>query len=482
MGYKSLREWIQMVDRSGGLIKIDGAKWKLEASAIYLLGRNMVLFDHFPDYPPGFRLLASYPPRPLNNFLLAVNWATDLRGTALTRAWKERLQRYEPVPPKRVNTGPIMENVEKGQNINLLKFPVPHIFPRDGGRYIGTGHTVVMRDPDTNRLNLGTYRLQLHDKTSTGIHASEGKDGRIIMEKYHALGKPCPVVAVVGIDPGLFIASTSHLAHPRMDSELEFSGWLKGRPEEYIEGEFTGLPIPANAEIAFEGEILPRDVKAEGPFAEWTGYSQMRDFPVIRAKALYHRNDPILTVGFGREIHPPGDAELVSSFHHAALTWAQMENAGVREIKGVAVYGGRRLVVVSVKNLYAGHSRQAGIIASQCHGAGYGLAYVIVVDEDIDPANIRDVVWAVASRTEPKRAIQILDYCWASHLTLQDPAHVQKAEYAMRPEKATYMSKAIIDACKPLEWDPSWHQDVWIDSNLKKRVLKKWGEVLSQKQ
>ena len=83
-------------------------------------------------------------------------------------------------------------------------------------------------------------------------------------------------------------------------------------------------------------------------------------------------------------------------------------------------------------------------------------------------------------RTEPKRAVQLLEYCWASHLIIQDPSYIQKADYAMRPEKATYISRCIIDACKPLEWAPEWHQDVYIKPELKKQALEKWGEVLGK--
>jgi len=327
-------------------------------------------------------------------------------------------------------------------------------------------------------VNFGTYRLQLHDKAATGIHISEGKDGRIILEKYRRQGKPCPVVAVVGIDPGLFLASSRYAIHADGLTEFDVAGWMKGQPEEIIRGEITGLPIPANAEIALEGEVLPGDTRMEGPFAEWSGYSQVREFPVIRVKAVYHRNDPILTVSIGREVRPPGQGELRSMFTGAAVIWDQMEKAGVREIKGVALFGTHRLAVVSIKNLYAGHSRQAGIIASQCHGA-YGASYVIVVDEDIDPSNIKDVMWAVSMRTEPKRAVQILDYCWGSHLTMLDPSPVQKADYAMLPEKATYMSKVIIDGCKPLEWDPSWHQEVRINPELRQKMAERWGSALS---
>jgi 4-hydroxy-3-polyprenylbenzoate decarboxylase len=479
MPYKDLREWIELAEKTGELVGVEGAHWDLEASAIKSLTPKLVLFDRFPGYPPGYRVLASLPHLPLSCFFITVNWTTEARGMALTRAWRDRLRGLKPVPPKWVDGGPILENTFTGEDVDLLKFPTPRAFDREGGRYIGTGHTVIMKDPDTGLINFGTYRLQLHDKNTTGIHISEGKDGRIIMEKYHRQGKPCPMVAVVGIDPGLFKASSQYSTHAEGIMELEVAGWLKGQPEEIIRGEFTGLPIPANAEIALEGEVPPGETRLEGPFAEWSGYSQVKEFPVIKVKAVYHRNDPILTVAIGREIRPPGQAELRPIFEGAALVWDQIEKAGVREIQGIALFATHRLVVVSIKNLYAGHSRQAGLIASQCHGA-YGAGYVIVVDDDIDPSNIKDVMWAVAMRTEPKRAIQTLDYCWASHLSIQDPSYVQKADYAMRPEKATYMSKVIIDACKPLEWDPSWHQDVRIDPELKQKAIEKWGNILSR--
>ncbi|MBI4329889.1 MAG: hypothetical protein HY673_01250 [Chloroflexi bacterium] len=98
-----------------------------------------------------------------------------------------------------------------------------------------------------------------------------------------------------------------------------------------------------------------------------------------------------------------------------------------------------------------------------------------MVDSDIDPTCLEDVIWAVMQRTEPKRAIQILEHCWSSQLAMQDPSQVQRAEYAMRPERATYISKAIIDACKPLEWGPSWHEDVHHSPELKEQARKKWG-------
>ncbi len=243
-------------------------------------------------------------------------------------------------------------------------------------------------------------------------------------------------------------------------------------------GRYTGLPIPANAEIAFEGEVRPGDELLEGPFTEWTGLSQAKNFPVIRVKALYHRNDPILTTCIGKEICPPGQGELANNWQQSALAWLQMELAGVREIEGVAMYGGQRLMVVSVNNLYAGHSRQAGLIASQCHSGAYGLSYVIIVDGDIDPANIKDVLWAVACRNEPRQAVRVLDRCWGSHLTIQDPSLVQATDYGMDGKKATYSSVAVIDACRPVEWHKSWHADVRLNPRVRQDALAKWGPLL----
>ena len=480
MAYGDLREWLNKIDEMGELVRIDGAHWDLEAGAVSALaGNRMVLFDQFPGYPAGYRVLTSYARDKLERFFVTVNWSTEARGLALTRAWLERLREFKSLPPQWVNDGPVKENIIRGKDLDVLKFPVPKRHERDGGRYIGTGHTVILKDPETGRINMGTYRLQVHDGKTLGIHASEGKDGRFILDKYREMGKPCPVVAMVGIDPAAFFASIHHVVHLDEVTELDFLGWLKGQPEEIFPGEFTGLPILARAEIAIEGEIPPDKLMKEGPFSEWVGYSMVREFPCIDVKTIYHRNDPILTVTMGDGFHPPGKEGLRNDFKNAALIWDQMEKAGVRGIKGVANFT-RRLIVVSIKNLYAGQSRQAGLIASQCHAGSYGNAWTIVVDEDIDPTNITDVIWAVIMRTEPKRALQVLEYCWASHLIIQDPSYIQKADYAMRPEKATYISRCIIDACKPLEWAPEWHQDVYIKPELKKQALEKWGEVLGK--
>jgi UbiD family decarboxylase len=144
-------------------------------------------------------------------------------------------------------------------------------------------------------------------------------------------------------------------------------GGIKGEPVEVIEGEITGLPIPAYAEIAVEAEILPDQGKEEGPFSEWTDYyaSGEKTEP-IKVHRLYHRNDPIITAS--PEYRPTARAEHCYELLRAAYIRDQVEKAGVPDVKGVASYFRRFLTVISIKQRYPGHARQAVLVASQMPG------------------------------------------------------------------------------------------------------------------
>ncbi|MBI4319537.1 MAG: UbiD family decarboxylase [Chloroflexi bacterium] len=478
MAYRDLREYVDLLDRDGQLLHLHGAHWEEEVGAISYLSPKAVLIDNIPGYPTGHRILANILGRDLRQFFLATNWSTESRGIALTREWKEHLRSFSPTPSIEVNEGPILENVLTGEDVDLLKFPVPKWHEEDGGRYIGTMDMVITQDPETGRLNCGSYRMQVHDRATLGIHISEGKDGYLIREKYLAQEKPCPIVAVFAVDPAQLLASGGHITHVDIASELSFSGWLKGVPEEVVRGPVTGLPIPARAEIAVEGEIVPGDEMMEGPFGEASGYSEPRMLPVVRVKAVYHRDNPMLT-GRMPIYHPPGKTASGQDVNSAATVWDQLERAGVREIKGVACYFDVHIIVIAIRNSYAGHSRQAGIIASQCHRGAYLGNWVIVVDEDIDPSNLTEVMWRVSTATDGSRAIQILDYCWASHLSLLDPTRAfTRAEYPVHPHKATYRSAVVVDACRPVELDRRWHRMVKPSDSLIRRVNEKYGQAM----
>ena len=169
---------------------------------------------------------------------------------------------------------------------------MPRLHEEDGGRYIGTDDMVIMRDPEEDWVNAATYRIMLHSRNHTGLWMSPGKQGRQIMEKYFKMGKACPVLVSCGHDPLLFLAANQEVRYGVL--EFDYAGGHRGQPIDVVLSELHRLPMPAHAEIVFEGEIQPGDVQQEGPFGEFTGYyaSPASQQPVIRVKRVYHRNRP----------------------------------------------------------------------------------------------------------------------------------------------------------------------------------------------
>jgi len=153
---------------------------------------------------------------------------------------------------------------------------------------------VIMRDPDTGWINYGAYRVQAHGKNLATVMCSKGKHGDMIQKKYHERGQPCPVAVVCGMHPALFMIAGLEIPHGK--NEYDAAGGLLGEPVQVILGPKTGLPIPAHAEIAFEGFIHPNDKIDEGPLGEWTGYyaGGLKKEPAIRIETMMYRDDPIL--------------------------------------------------------------------------------------------------------------------------------------------------------------------------------------------
>jgi len=472
MEYRDLRDWIRKVEELGELKTLKKCDWNLEIGAITELVAHRddgpaVLFDEIKDYPKGYRVLSnSLSSR--KRLALTLDLPVGETKMDFVRTWRERYKKIKPIPPKFVKKSPLFENVYKDKDVDLLKFPTPKWHELDGGRYIGTGSIDITRDPDEGWVNWGTYRVMIHDKDSVGFYISPGKHGRIQREKYISSGKPCKIAMSFGHDPLVFLAGSIEV--PYAVPEYEFIGGVRGEPMELIEGEYSGLPIPASAEIVVEGDVVFDQTKVEGPFGEWTGYygSAERPEPFVRIKRLYHRNDPIILGSPpGR---PPAELGWYRSYLRSALIWDEMEKAGVPDVKGVwlMVSGGSRLViVVSIKQRYPGHAKQAAVVASQCHAGAYLGRYVIVVDDDIDPSNTDDVIWAMSSRSDPDTDIDIIRRCWSGPL---DPI--------IQPGKKGFNSRAIIDACRPFEWMKDFPPVAESSKEVLDATAKKWGKVL----
>ncbi|HXG51180.1 MAG TPA: UbiD family decarboxylase [candidate division Zixibacteria bacterium] len=477
MGYGDLREWLSRVETFGELRTIEGADWNLEIGAIIEMARKeartppCILFDSIKGYPKGYRLAAGLL-NSIKRVALTTNMPLDLPPMEFVQTWRGRIREMKPVPPMYVKDAAFMENVWEGANIDLLRFPTPHYNIGDGGRYIGTGHLTITRDPDEGWVNIGTYRVMVHDAKRLGLYMSPGRHGRIQMEKEFERGRSFPVALAIGYDPLIFMASAFEV--PYGLSEYDFAGGLKGEPVKVVRLDRSGLPVPADAEMVIEGECLPSERMAEGPLGEWTGYyaSHVRDEPVIRVQRVCFRNDPIMTGA--PPSRPPTEATFYKSFWRSAMVWEELERAGVPDVRGVwcPPEGNTRLLtVVAIRQRYPGHARQAGIIASQCHAAAYLGRFTVVVDDDIDPTDMKDVWWAMTTRCDPAEDIEILRRCWSSPL---DPILPKER----KDRDASCNSRAVIDACRPYEWMNEFPEAVKVPPDLAEQVRRKWGKQI----
>jgi UbiD family decarboxylase len=329
---------------------------------------------------------------------------------------------------------------------------------------------VVTRDLDSDWINVGTYRVQVIDRGHVALDMVPGKHGRIHYEKHKAAGRRFPVVIVLGADPLGYLISGIEV--PFGMCEYNYIGSILKEPVSVIRGERTGLPFPAASEIVLEGFVEPNDERSEGPFGEFHGYypGKAGTAPVVTVERVYYRNDPIL-VG-SPPAKPPNDYSYSKAVMRSALLHDALIAAGVPDVTAVWAHeigGARMFNVVAIRQRYTGHARQAGHILSQCGVGAYMSRYSVVVDDDIDPANLQEVMWAVATRTDPALDIDIIRRGMGSK---NDPMFVAY-QY-----DAPLSSKAIIDACRP--WD---HLDEFppvaeASKELQEKTRAKWKDLL----
>ncbi|MGH7824628.1 MAG: UbiD family decarboxylase [Candidatus Binatia bacterium] len=475
--WNDLREWLALVDSLGELKRVNGANSEEDIGAItemldHAEESPCVLFEEIPNYKPGHRVLVNGMGSRKRQALTLGLDTTDASHERLLQFWRGLLKGFTPIPPVTVKHGAVQENILRNEDVNLGNFPAPIWHPRDGGRFIGTASVNIMRDPDTGFINVGTYRNQVFDKNSIGIRAAPPHHGGIIKEKYMQRGQPCPIVTVVGTDPLMFLASC--VEGPIYgQSELDWAGGVRGSPIEVIQGELTGLPIPAHAEIALEGFITTNEYAKEGPYGEWMGYYQdgyAKD-RVIRVQRIYHRNDPII-LGCPQG-KPPHEDNRFLVYLRSGMIWDQLEKAGVPGVAGVwcpPEAGNRLMTVVALRTQYVGHAKQAGLIASQCSGGIEMNRLTVVVDDHVDITSLQDVVWAIVARSDPERSVEIIKDTKGSRIDM-----------AIAPEQRELNanSRMIIDATTPFTWKTHpLAGDVISTAERTRNILESWGWIL----
>jgi 2,5-furandicarboxylate decarboxylase 1 len=302
----------------------------------------------------------------------------------------------------------------------------------DGGPFI-TFPAVISQDVETGVRNCAMYRLQVHGPNRLGILAAGYRHLNLHRRK-HGDGRPFPVAVALGTDPTIPMAAVA--AFPYGVDELEMAGALRGAPVEMVPCETVPLEVPATAEIVIEGEMHPGELEEEGPYGEFTGYYGERGMrPVVRVTAITHRDHPIHVGHYEGRI--ASEATALSCVPIECEILRAVPIPGIQKV--TITSGGRGLVcVASIKQAFEGHGVQMGM-AILATWAGRRVKTVIVVDDDVDPANWLDVDWALATRVQPHRDVTIIQ--GVSGVVL-DPS--------LPPEEKSTgrTSKMIIDATK----------------------------------
>jgi UbiD family decarboxylase len=468
-----LRPWLEAARAAGELAEIDDASLDLEIGAITDINAAergpALLFTGFE----GGRVLSCSLSR-AKRLALALGLDPELDDQGIVRAlerkpaeWRENASRF---PHRIVADGPVRERILSGDDIDMTRYPAPLWHEGDGGRYLGTGCSVITRDPQDGWVNAGTYRVAVHEEKLLGLMAQRSQHGAIHMSRYHERGEPAPVVVSFGHHPLLYVASG--MSAPYGVSELDYVGAIAGEAVELVEGEVTGLPIPAASELAIEGWVYPDELRPEGPFGEFTGYFAGGRLPraVIHVERVYQRSDPV--VYGSHPAKPPFDHVYWRSVLQSAMLMDGLRAAGVPEVTGVWQHEAGSAVfftVVSIKQRYAGHARQAGLAAASSSASLVNGRYVIVVDDDVDVTNLEEVVWVMTTRSDPVRSINILE---GTHTTPLDPM-------LLDPETTPWVtSRAIIDACRPFDRRADFPAVVEVSDGLAAQIDRDWGATL----
>ena len=307
--------------------------------------------------------------------------------------------------PKTVSGGPCKEVIRR-DNFSLDEFPILQCWPEDAGRFI-TLPMVFSRNPDTGKRNCGCYRMQVYDSRTTGMHWQTHKHGAEHYRRMLQEGKRArmDVAVAIGADPATMYSAIMPLP-PDLD-EMMMAGFLRGKPVEMVRCETSDLEVPSNAEIVLEGYVELGELRREGPFGDHTGfYSLDDDYPVFHVTCVSHRKNPIYATTI---VGPPPmeDFYMGRAIERIFLPLMRIQAPEIRDISMPAEGIFHNLILVSIRKSYPLQARK---VMHAIWGMGQAMfsKCIVVVDEDVDVQNVREVAWKALNNIDPERDIQFV--------------------------------------------------------------------------
>lgn len=393
MAFRDLREFLELLKSEGELLVIDKeVDPHLEIGAVGYLTRMgpAVLFTNVKgsDKSVAMNVLGTR-----KRVGMAIGAGEDNLNKAIARGIKN------PIKPVLVSDGPCKENVLKGDDVDLNIFPIPQWNDKDGGRFSDFGN-VITKDAETGIQNAGMYRMHVKGKNKTSIYVADRQHIGRHYKKAKELGQnELEMAVVIGMDP------VTNLVGPLPAEygvhELDLAGGLRGEPVNVVRCETVDLVVPATAEIVLEGRIPLGVHETEGPFGEFSGYySGTYEHPIFEISTITYRNNAIFQGTYLGK--PPTEGHIVGEIPMETLTYLEAKKK-LPELRGVHIVEGTGWVifVASIKKEYEGQVQRVANVIWSTQVGDYGKV-LIVVDDDINPYNMNDVTWAIATRYQPE--------------------------------------------------------------------------------
>ena len=508
MAYRDLRDWISALERAGELRRIH-----VEVDPILEIteitdrvskssdGGPALLFENVKGYRGWQVLINQFGSARRMRLALGVDSLDEIASRIHqfldVKSPEGLLEKIKMLPmladmarffPKTVATGPCKEVIRR-DDFDLLHLPVLQCWPKDAGRFV-TLPCVITRDPKTGKRNVGMYRMQVYDARTAGMHwqrhkigaehyrermraASGGVSaavdvmarsggGAIEPEGERPAGK-MEVAVAIGTEPALTFAAV--IPAPPDVEEFMIAGFLRQKPVELVKCETVDLEVPATAEVVLEGYVNLDELRSEGPFGDHTGFYSLEDmYPVFHVTCVTHREQPIYaTTIVGKP--PMEDAWMGKAIERIFLPLMRVTLPEIVDVNLPVEAVFHNLMIVSIRKSYPGHARKVmhGIWAM---GQAMFTKCIVVVDEDCDVQDVREVVLRVANNIDPERDIQF---------TL---GPVDSLDHSAR--LPNFGSKMGIDATRkwPTEgFTRPWPEEIRMDEATKRRVDAMWKQL-----
>ncbi|MCZ7383735.1 MAG: menaquinone biosynthesis decarboxylase [Candidatus Methanoperedens sp.] len=478
MAYKDLREFIDFLEKKG-LLKRIRTEVSAELEITEILDRVVknngpaLLFENVKGYKHSV-FANAFGTMERMCLALGVNNLDEigerirnlLEFEAPSSLWEgikmiPKVAEITSFPPKHVNSGPCKEVILR-DGFSLDEFPVLKCWPEDGGRFI-TLPLVFTKNQKTGKQNVGMYRMQVYDGKTTGMHWHIHKHGARDYADATEDGK-IEVAVAVGADPAVVYSATAPL--PDNIDEMMFAGFIRKKNVELVKCETVDLYVPAHAEIILEGYVDAKEKRVEGPFGDHTGYYSLADeFPVFHITCITHRKNPVYhatIVG----IPPMEDAYLGKATERIFLPLMKAQLPEIVDINLPVEAVFHNLCIVSIKKRYPGHAKKV-MFALWGMGQMMFAKTIIVLDDDVNVQDMREVLWATTTRMDPASDVTIIDKTPTDTLDHASPL-------------PNLGSKMGIDATRKGQnegFNREWPDVLKMDERVKARVGNIWKEL-----